>query len=351
MNSSALRILDANLNRAREAMRVMEDFARFALNDDALSMSLKQLRHELAEATGEIAASAVLHRNSPGDVGVANKTTSELSREDLQAVVIAAGKRLTEALRTAEECMKALAPAGASAVERLRYRAYDIEQRLVRTLRPIRQRFGAVRLYVLVSEALCRGCWWSVTEAAIDGGADCIQLREKDLESGELLGRARRLVQLCRARGVVSIINDRPDIAMLADADGVHVGQSDLPALDVRKLIGDKKLLGVSTHDRAQARQALLDGADYVGVGPVFPSKTKPRDILPGLAFAHTAASAVPIPCVAISGITIENARDVAATGVSAIAVSSAVICAEDPRAAAAALKSAFCRTSPTSGN
>src|SRR5213079_2637827 len=107
-------------------------------------------------------------------------------------------------------------------------------------------------------------------------------------------------VALCRSRGVISIINDRADIAMLADADGLHVGQSDLPAVQARKLIGQSRILGVSTHNLEQARQAVLDGADYIGVGPLFPSPTKPRDFLPGLAFARQVASEIHLPAIAI---------------------------------------------------
>lgn len=339
MNRPAvLRILDANANRAREALRVLEDYARFALNDDALSGQLKHVRHDLASATAPLLPQAILHRDTPGDVGTDNKTPSETRRQDLAAVVIAAGKRLGEALRVIEELLKTEDPAKASAVEALRYRFYDLEQRLARTLRPP-QRFAGVRLYVLITEALCQRPWLETAEQAILGGADCLQLREKQLESGQLLRRAQRLVQLCRQHGVLCIINDRPDIALLSGADGVHVGQDDLPAASVRSLIGPDLLLGVSTQRLEQARQALLDGADYLGVGPIFPSTTKTRDILPGPAYARQVASSIPLPAVAIAGITADNLDQVLATGIGAIAVTAAVVAAPDPQSAARRLK------------
>jgi thiamine-phosphate pyrophosphorylase len=343
MNSSVLRILDANANRAREALRVIEDYARFALNHQQISRDLKQLRHDLAAAIGGVVAEAILYRDTPGDVGTTSKAAAELSRDDVHHVVTAAGKRLGEALRTIEEYLKTLDPAAAAQIEGIRYRFYELEHRLAFTLRPAARGVAGVRLYVLITASLCRHEWLETAGEAIAGGADCLQLREKDLDSGDLLRRARRLVALCRGHNVLCIINDRPDIALLADADGVHVGQTDLPARDTRKLIGRDKIVGVSTHNPEQARQAVLDGADYIGVGPIFPSSTKPRDFLVGLDFARQAAAEISIPAVAISGITAENVDEVLATGVRAIAVSSAVIGASDVRAATRKLKEKLC--------
>jgi thiamine-phosphate pyrophosphorylase len=335
-----LRILDANANRAREAMRVLEDYARFALDDQPLCAALKQLRHELAGATANLLAEAILQRDTPGDVGTAAKTQAELRREDLNHVVTAAGKRLGEALRTIEEYLKTTDPSRAAQLESIRYRFYDLERQIALTLRPLACAFAKhVRLYVLITESTCKRPWLEVAEQAILGGADCLQLREKSLDSGELLRRARQLVALCKSHHVISIINDRPDIALMADADGVHVGQSDLPAQDVRKLIGAGKILGVSTHNIEQAKQAMRDGADYIGVGPMFKSSTKPRDFVAGAQFAREVAEKIPLPAVAIAGITMENVDEVVATGIRAIAVTAAVAGCDDPRSAAELLK------------
>ncbi len=342
MNGSILRLLDANTNRAREALRVIEDYARFILDDAGISAELKRLRHDFAGATRSFSSDAILHRDTPGDVGTGNKTSAELSREDASHVVTAAGKRLGEALRTIEEFLKTDSPAEASKIEAIRYRFYDVEHRIAFTLRPGAGGFAGVRLYVLITESLCRIPWEQAAEQAIAGGADCLQLREKSLDSGELLRRARKMVALCRERGVVSIINDRPDIALLSDADGVHVGQDDLPAREVRRLLGRKKLIGVSTHRIEQACQAELDGADYIGVGPLFPSSTKPRDILPGMAYAREAAERIGIPAVGIAGITEGNVDEVTVTGLRAIAVTSAVLDCDDVRGAAMRLKRKF---------
>ena len=338
MNSPILRLLDANANRAREALRVVEDYARFVLDDRDTSADLKAIRHEMTSVLAALLPEAILHRDTPNDVGTACKTEAELHRQDLADVVTAAGKRLGEALRAIEEYLKTLSPTQAASIEQLRYRFYDVEQRLARSLRPAGL-LANVQLYVLISEKSCRLPWLQAAEQAIVGGADCLQLREKELSDSELLGRARQLVELCHRAGKLCIVNDRPDIAILSGADGVHVGQDDLPLAEVRKLVGREKIVGVSTHNIDQAKRAWLDGADYIGIGPVFPSATKPRPFVSGMEFARQAVAEIPLPAIAIAGITAANVDEVLGTGVRAIAVTAAVLDTDDPRAAAAELK------------
>lgn len=341
MNFATLRLIDANANRAREALRVVEDYARFHLDDKALSAELKSIRHNLMAALAALLPEAILHRDTAGDVGTGNKEEGELRRADLGEVVTAAGKRFGEAARALEEYAKIGDPGAAAKVEAIRYRFYDLELRVARTLRT-GGRFERVRLCVLITEEACKLPWMEAARQAIEGGADCLQLREKSLEGGEFARRATDFVQLCRDFGVLSIINDRVDVAALADADGVHVGQGDIPAVEARKLLGPTKLIGVSTHRMEHARQAVLDGADYIGVGPVFRSPTKPRDIQPGLPYAREVAEGIRLPALAIAGITEANADEVIATGIQGIAVTAAVIGCEDVRGAARRLKAKF---------
>jgi thiamine-phosphate pyrophosphorylase len=340
MDGQILRLFDASLNRLREGLRVCEDCARFVLNDQPTTEALKQIRHDVAAATAPLAALAIGLRDTPGDVGTLLSTPAEQRRADLLAVVTAAGKRTGEALRSCEEYAKVLDPAAARVLEACRYRWYAAEQRLV--LQLAAPDFSPVRLYVLITESVCKRPWQEVAEAAIAGGADCLQLREKGLDGGPLLERARWLVARCHRHGVLCIINDRADVAALSGADGVHVGQTDLPVTEVRKLLasgGRSGLVGVSTHCMEDARRAVADGADYIGVGPVFPSQTKPRAILPGLDYASAVASQINLPAVAIAGITAENLPEVLATGIKAVAVTSAVTASPDPQAATATLK------------
>jgi thiamine-phosphate pyrophosphorylase len=341
MNGAVLRLIDANANRAREALRVMEDYARFVLDSPQLCGQLKSLRHDLSQILRSWVTDAIIHRDTPGDVGTNIKTPAEETRTDMADVVTAAGKRLGEALRALDEFLKIACPADAIKIESIRYRFYEIEQKLALTLRPA-TRFAPVKLYVLISESACKIPWLAAAEAALDGGADCLQLREKSIGERELLSRARQLTDLCHQRGALCIINDRPDIAVLAGADGVHLGQDDLPAPLARRIVGNRAVIGISTHHLDQARAAILDGADYIGVGPIYKSPTKPRDFVVGLEYAATVAH-LPIRKVAIAGIGLENVDDVLATGIRAIAVTAAVLGCQDVRGAARSLKEKLC--------
>jgi thiamine-phosphate pyrophosphorylase len=331
------RMIDANANRAREALRVMEDAARFGLDHPTLSAALKALRHDLhaaIEFVGVDRGLLLANRDTPGDVGTTISTPAEHERAGLRDVVLAAGARLSEALRVIEESAKALGRDG-SGIERLRYRAYEVEKELGLAMGT--GRCPQYRLCVLITEALCvcHG-WEEVVTLAVAGGADCVQLREKDLPDRALLTRARRLVEIAKDGsgdgGVDVFINDRPDVAMLAGADGVHLGQTDLSVADVRSLVGFGLLVGVSCSTLEQAKRAVREGADVVGLGPMFASSTKPKDRLagPGLVREYL-ADPVTVPHLAISGIGPENIGRLVEVGCRGVAVSGCVCGAEDP--------------------
>lgn len=335
MNQPVARILDANFNRAREALRVIEDYCRFIQDDSAGCERVKRLRHDFVSCMRKLPGNSLLFsRNTPGDVGTTIFTASEKCRTDAPDVCMAATKRLVEALRTIEEYGKIVDAAFAAEIEALRYRAYDLEQRVF--MRGDRSaRFARVKLYVLLTESLCRADWLETAEAAISGGADCIQLREKSLDDGELLARARQLAELCRRREVVFIVNDRPDIARLAEADGVHLGQTDMSVADARRILGPDRLIGISTHNEQQFEAALKCRPDYVAVGPMFPSSTKPQDYVPGPDLLAHASRRSDVPVVPIGGITAANAGILFQAGGQRVCVCSAVISASDPQSAA----------------
>jgi thiamine-phosphate pyrophosphorylase len=167
-----------------------------------------------------------------------------------------------------------------------------------------------------------------------------IQLRDKTGDLRILLPQARAIQTLCRAHGAIFIVNDRLDLALAVGADGAHVGQEDLPAGAARRLLGPGRILGVSTHDRAQAEAARGAGADYIGFGPMFPTGTKDTGYSPrGLAGLREVRAAVGLPILAIGGITLETAAEVIAAGATAPAVISAIVAAPDIAAAASAFR------------
>ncbi len=338
ISGDILRLIDANANRCREALRVSEDYARFILESEEFCTDIKNLRHDLSQTLKPWLNEAIIHRDTLGDVGTTIKTAAEQIRSGLPDILIAAGKRAGEAMRAIEEFLKTADTAAASKIESLRYRHYEIERRLALTLRPDHN-LESLRLYVLITESACKRPWLESAEQAIQGGADSLQLREKNLPDAELLSRAKQLTQLCRQHGTICIINDRPDIALASTAHGLHLGQGDIPLSDARKILGNQKIIGLSTHNIDQARRAKLDGADYIGVGPIFKSSTKPRDFLPGLEYA-AATRSVALPKVAIAGISLENVDQVLATGISAVAITAAITGCEDVAGAAREIKS-----------
>lgn len=177
-----------------------------------------------------------------------------------------------------------------------------------------------------------------VCEEVLSGGATFLQLREKDLPPEKIEAEARVLQSLCAARGVPFVVNDSVEIALASGADGVHVGQSDIRGRDIRAIIGPDRILGISAGTVEQALAAERAGADYIGVGAVFPTGTK-KDARPmPLDLLRAICAAVTIPAVAIGGISKDNILTLAGSGVAGAAAVSALFAAEDPRGAAAEL-------------
>ncbi len=330
--AGAARVLDANLNRARESLRVIDDYTRFVLNDATLTEKCKSLRHQLAEATQRLPHGLLItSRDAASDVGTTIGTRSEYIRRTPHQVAEVNCKRLQESLRSAEEYGKLEGPEFARDIERIRYEAYILERAILIGAKS-RERLPNDCLYVLLTGSQCvSGLDWTIAEAAA-GGATIVQLREKTLSDRELLERAKQVRKWTRKANVTFIVNDRPDIARLSDADGVHLGQDDLAVQDARRILGPDAIIGVSTHNVQQVQQAVLDGANYLGIGPTFPSKTKAFAEFAGLDFIRRAVVETSLPAFALGGITLENVREVIAAGATRIAVSSAIAEAAEPQ-------------------
>jgi thiamine-phosphate pyrophosphorylase len=338
------RVLDAAANRAREGLRVVEDYVRFVLDDRHLTSELKELRHALTACLSRVSSTELLAaRDTLADVGCELTTAAERERSDLAGVVTANFKRLEESLRSLEEYGKVVDASLASDLKRIRYRSYTLE-RAVELTRAGGERLAGVRLYVLTDGSSSMAEFDRRAGALVASGVGAIQLRDKRLADGELLARARRLRELTRDSATLFIMNDRPDLAVLAGADGVHVGQDELTIHDVRAIVAPKMLIGVSTHSLPQAKAAVLAGASYIGVGPIFASDTKHFDAakLAGLDLLRAVAAEIRLPAFAIGGINLGKLADVLATGFTRIAVSGAIAAARDPAAAASELMAAL---------
>jgi thiamine-phosphate pyrophosphorylase len=335
------RILDASANRAREGLRVVEDYVRFALDDPGLTRRFKEVRHRLAVAERGLDGELLLgSRDTRNDVGTHIMTTSEQARENPRAVLAANFKRIGEALRSLEEYAKLVDVWLAGRFEVLRYDIYTLEK-LTMTAVAAHRVLRDARLMVLIGGLPTVGdLTWLVGEA-IAGGADVIQYREKNVPDRELLRRAREVRILTAQARVPLIMNDRPDLARLARSEGVHLGQEDMLVRDARRIVGPAALVGVSTHSREQLDAAILAGASYLGCGPVFPSPTKEfsEPELAGLKYLQVAAETTSLPWFAIGGIDEHNLQRAIDAGATRVAVSSAVVRADSPRRASAQLK------------
>jgi thiamine-phosphate pyrophosphorylase len=184
---------------------------------------------------------------------------------------------------------------------------------------------------VLATREQCHLDFEITLRIALSAGADIIQLREKHLSDREIVELGRKVREWTRECNALFIMNDRPDLAVLVDADGVHVGQEELTVRQVRRIVGPNRLIGVSTHSIEQARQAVEEGADYLGVGPVFPSRTKNFSALAGLDFVRQVAGEIRLPWYAIGGITPENLAELQSAGANRIAVGHAVLSTDSP--------------------
>ncbi|MHC4982168.1 MAG: thiamine phosphate synthase, partial [Planctomycetota bacterium] len=263
---------------------------------------------------------------------------TESRRQDLADVATAACKRLTEALRSIEEYCKFVVPDRVLAIERMRYDAYTLEQRLVSRLL-VGERFAKVKLYVLISRKFVSGSVRELARQVIAGGADAVQLREKGLDDDVVLAEAAELRELTDETNRLLIINDRADIAAMVAADGVHLGQHDVPLAEARKLLRPGAIIGRSCHSLAQAKAAINEGADYISLGPIFQTSTKDAGPPVGPDLFKQALEEVKLPIVAVGGINAENVAKVVEAGAKSVAVSSAICTADDPKAAAKAIK------------
>jgi len=202
---------------------------------------------------------------------------------------------------------------------------------------------SAWKLYVIVDRAAVGDRDPAeVASAAIRGGADAIQLRDKAASARQLLEEGRRLLPLTQAAGIPLILNDRVDVARAMQADGVHLGQEDLLIKDARDILGPDRLIGQSTHSVEQALAAQEEGADYLGLGPIFPTPTKPDYGSVGTGLIGEVAARVRLPIVCIGGIDQGTVGQVLAAGGQRVAVVRAVCGADDPEAAARTLKEAL---------
>jgi thiamine-phosphate pyrophosphorylase len=342
---NAYRILDASANRASEGLRTMEEYARFALNDARLAGELKSLRHDLAETLAVFPREKLLSaRDTVGDVGTNVRESAEYHRSRLTDVIGAASSRVQQSLRVLEEYGKVIDPNVSQRIEQLRYRSYTVcaELELRSAGKDLRSKLDQAHLYVLIDAAADAQSFEDLVTQLVRSEIDILQLRDRSVDDRTLWLRAKRGAEITRQHGKLFIMNDRADLAVAADTDGVHVGQDELPVAEARRIVGPERLVGLSTHSIQEAREAVREGADYIGCGPVFPGQTKQFESYVGTELLRQVAAEIDLPAFAIGGITATNVDQVVAAGFCRIAVTGAIRDAADPVAAAGALRKAM---------
>ena len=297
------RLLDANINRAREGLRVLEDICRFILDDIQLTDKIKTIRHTLKDLVGIPDSLLVASRGSDEDVA---RGRSVPRRADLHQIVTANAKRAAEALRVLEEFC-----ARGSAIKDQRYLVYDLEK-IIRQKVLLRQPFYR-DVYVISDRP-------GVLIDAVKNGARIVQLRDKDNDQETIYQKLLPVKKLKESSDFVLIVNDYPELVARADADGVHIGQDADPAA-ARQIIGADKILGLTTHNIAQARKAVEFGANYISAGPVWATPTKPGRQPVGLEYVRAVAANIDLPFVVIGGIDLTNAQSVIDAGANTIGV------------------------------
>lgn len=323
LEPAVCRILDANLDRAREGLRIIEEWCRFGLNSAQMAGECKQMRQELASWHGlELRAS----RDTPGDPGTQLTHPKEEQRFSVQQLLQVNLSRVEEALRVLEEYGKLYNPEMGVVSKQMRYRVYTLESNLLAYQRHQLLARSLLYLVTTASDNL-----FATVEAALQNGLTLVQYREKTADDGEKLLSAQKLCQLCHHYGALFIMNDRVDLALAMNADGVHLGQQDLPIALARKLLGPQRLVGRSTTNPEEMQRAIAEGADYIGVGPVYETPTKADKAAAGLEYVQYAAKHASIPWFAIGGIDPNNLNDVLAAGAERVAVVRAIVQAEQP--------------------
>lgn len=191
-------------------------------------------------------------------------------------------------------------------------------------------KFSDVRLYVIISSSLAKKPVLETLQEVIEGGADAVQLREKTMPDSEFLALAKEFKKMTSQSKVLFIVNDRSKIANKVDADGLHIGQTDVNIRTARKIIGYEKILGITTHNILQARKAQAAGADYISVGPIFYTATKGYEPPVGINYLKQVKKEITIPIVAIGAINLQNLNEILDAGGSRVAICSAIICSDD---------------------
>ncbi|MCP4724656.1 MAG: thiamine phosphate synthase [bacterium] len=327
MEEGVYSAIDANINRALEGLRVCEDIFRFVKREGIFSAKIKEIRHKIVEEVKIFPAEILLHkRDVERDPIKFDDLDGEQKRDSLFELAKRNLHRATEAMRSIEEFFKLLHPdMNRNPFQEIRFSLYSIEKEMNLPLLRIDKvaKFKDSLYAILDSSFVQKEKYPETALRLIDGGASIIQLRMKDASMRKILDAARDVSAICRERDIIFIINDYPEIASLCGADGVHLGQDDLPPRDVRRVIPAEMLIGVSTHTMEQAMQAYEESPDYIAIGPVHDTKSKYGKMMEGIGedIVRDLCKKIDVPVVSIGGLDHKRIGSLRESGCSCFAV------------------------------
>ncbi len=326
MDPRVAQLIDANLDRAREGLRVVEDWCRFALDSEDFVISLKDWRQRLGRHHHDIYKQA---RSIDKDQGIGLSHPAQKGRHSPLEIISANCARVQEALRVLEEFSREPDPDLSKNAALIRYGLYELEVKILKASISMRRQEKLQQCSLCLITSPQKDLIRKVAKA-LTSGVKMVQFRSKKGADIDNFLQAKELANICKQHESLFIINDRIDLTLAVNADGVHLGQNDLPTKVARKLLGNEYLIGRSTHSLNQIKAAEDEGCNYLGVGPIFATPSKPELKPVSTKFIHEAVHKAQLPWFAIGGINNSNLNEVCLAGAKRIAVLGAIMNAED---------------------
>ncbi len=326
LNQNVAQLIDANLDRAREGLRVIEDWCRFGLHKKEYVILIKDWRQQLGQQHYEIYKKA---RLTSSDESAGLNHPAQKDRKQPKEIVAANFARVQEALRVLEEFCRSSHPELSTISAKIRYKIYDLEISVLKDSEKNNRfkKLHSSKLYLITKP---NPNLFDIVLSALNAGVNMIQYRCKNGNDLDNFREANALALLCKKKKSLLIINDRIDIALACDADGVHLGQTDIPLEIGRKMIGPEKIIGLSTHSLDQIKQAENKTCDYVGIGPIFPTVSKPSEKHLGLESLKKLSLKTNLPYFAIGGINKMNISEITKTGTKRVAIINGIMDEKD---------------------
>lgn len=324
-----LQIIDANQNRAREGLRIIEEVCRFMIQDGSLTTKVREIRHNVSDLVDRFYGFNILkERDIDKDIGKGFVGTPYKENGYL-GFIKANFSRVEEALRTIEEFSRLKSKDVAPYFKRLRFEIYGLEKEVYGALNRSLHKRRMKGVYAIIDLGLIGNGYMEFAKGVIEGGAVILQLRGKEKKIQDLLIISQELCNLAKTKDVIFIVNDRVDVALGVDADGVHLGQEDMPIRTARKLMGQDKIIGASTHNLDEVKRAIDEGVDYISFGPIYKTQTKPELYPIGTNLLPKIRKLTTIPIFAIGGINIDNLKGLKGSGIDGVVCASYLVRAE----------------------